>query len=133
MGHNGDSKPQKDGDADQAPDSLATAPGGRVWAAVKRATRTWWRYHPAHMAVDVAVGVTQPVLDKYASEKPWQLVGTAAALGAAVVLVRPWRLVSLTGLLLATVKSSGLSSALLSLISAQRDFNNVPEDPTKTN
>ena len=84
------------------------------------------------MALEVAAGVAKPILSKYAEEKPMQLLGTAAVLGAAVVLVRPWRLVSITGLLLATVKSPGLSPALMSLITPEPAFTNPPEDISKT-
>lgn len=106
--------------------------GNAVWKTLKRATLAWWRHHPAHMAMDVAVGVAKPVLDKYATEKPLQLLGAAAAVGAATVLVRPWRLMSITGLLLATLKSSGLSAALLSLIAPQLDVTKRNKDITKT-
>jgi hypothetical protein len=71
-------------------------------------------------------------LNRYAHDKPMQLLGAAAALGAALVVVRPWRLVSITGLLLATVKSSGLTTTLLSLLSAQSELNDSPESPPKT-
>lgn len=103
-----------------------------VWKTLKRSALTWWRHHPAHLAMDVATGVAKPVLSKYADEKPFQLLGMAVALGAAVVLVRPWRLVSMTGLLLATVKSPGLSPALLSLFTPQPEFTNPPEDISKS-
>lgn len=103
-----------------------------VWKTLKRSALTWWRHHPAHLAIDVATGVAKPVLSKYADEKPIQLLGVAAALGAAVVLVRPWRLVSLTGLLLATVKSSDLTPALMSLITTQHELTNLSEDISKT-
>ena len=99
-----------------------------VWKTLKRSALTWWRHHPAHLALDVATGVAKPVLSKYADEKPIQLLGIAAVLGAAVVLVRPWRLISMTGLLLAAVKSPGLSPALLSLLTPQPEFTNPPED-----
>ena len=47
-----------------------------------------------------------------------QLLGIAAAAGAAVVLIRPWRLVSMTSLLLATLKSSQVSALALALLSS---------------
>jgi hypothetical protein len=84
------------------------------------------------MAIDVAAGVAKPVLSKYADEQPIQLLGVAAALGAALVVVRPWRLMSLTGLLLATVKSSDLAPALLSLITTQHELTRRSEDISKT-
>lgn len=85
-----------------------------VWPATKQAVLAWWNHHPAQLALDLA----KPVLGKYAEDKPYQLLGMAALTGAAVVLVRPWRLVSLTGLVLATLKSSQASELLLSLLSS---------------
>ena len=80
-----------------------------------RTVQAWWRHHPAKVALEIA----EPVLDQYAKNKPYQLLGIAAAAGAAAVLVRPWRLVSVTGLLLATLKSSGLANVALSFVSGQ--------------
>lgn len=77
--------------------------------------RVWWRHHPAKMALEIA----EPALQQYARHKPYQLIGMAAAAGIATVFIRPWRLVSITGLLLATAKSSGLASMALSLASSQ--------------
>ena len=83
------------------------------WPTIKRAVSVWWQHHPAQLALDLA----KPVLGRLADRKPLQLLGVAAATGAAVVLIRPWRLVSMTGLLLATLKSSEVSALLLSLLS----------------
>ena len=80
-----------------------------------RTVQAWWRHHPAKVALEIA----EPVLNQYAKNKPYQLLGIAAAAGAAAVLVRPWRLVSVTGLLLATLKSSGLANVALSFVSGQ--------------
>ena len=68
-----------------------------------------------------ALDVAKPLLGKYAEEKPFQLLGVAAAAGAAVVLLRPWRLVSLTGLTVTALKSSQFSRLLLSLLSTHRE------------
>lgn len=88
--------------------------GTRWFARFKSAARTWWRYHPAHMGLELAT----PVLSEYAARKPLQYLGIAAAVGAIVVIARPWRLVSVTGVLVAIAKSSQLSSVLLSAMSA---------------
>lgn len=99
------------------------APRGSGWfGRIKYATRTWWRHHPAHLAVELAT----PVLSAYARRKPLQFLGIAAALGAVVVLARPWKLISATGLLVALLKSSQLSSVVMSAMSAadfQKDSN----------
>lgn len=82
-------------------------------SAVARAVRTWWRHHPVSMAVDVA----KPVVGRYAKGHPFKLLGVAAAAGAAIVLIRPWRLLSVGGILLAAVKSAAVPSVLMSLFS----------------
>ena len=101
--------------ADEAAQADGNEPRERGWlSTLKHGLKTWWRYHPAHMALEVAT----PVLQTYAREKPVQVLGAAAAAGAALVLLRPWRLISVTTVLVALVKSSQLSSVVLSAMSA---------------
>lgn len=83
------------------------------WQLVKYAVHTWWQRHPAHLALALA----KPALGHYADEKPLRLIGVAAGVGAAVVLIRPWRLVSITSLMIAAVKSSEMSALALALLS----------------
>ena len=83
-----------------------------TWQLITQAVMAWWQHHPAQIAVDVG----RPFLMNYAQKKPLQLLGIAAGLGAAAVLVKPWRLVSITGLAVAAFKSSRISSTLLSLL-----------------
>jgi hypothetical protein len=90
-------------------------------SAVARAVRTWWRHHPVSMAVDVAT----PVVGRYAKSHPYKLLAVAAAAGAALVVIRPWRLLSLGGIALAAIKSAAVPSVLMSLFSP-------PEPPTPT-
>lgn len=78
----------------------------------RRAVSAWWRYHPAHMAADIAT----PVLASYARRKPAQMLGAAALAGAVLVFARPWRLVSASALILALVKSSHLPGLLMSVM-----------------
>ena len=95
---------------DDADDSGSSQRG--ALGAMKHAIRAWWHRHPASSAVELA----RPILGDYARVHPFKLLGAAAGIGAAAVLVRPWRMISVGGLLLATIKSSGLSSVLLSLL-----------------
>jgi hypothetical protein len=118
--------------SDPAPDSSLAGGRGHLWKTVRRTVQAWWRHHPVHTALGIAAGTAHPVLNRYAHDKPVQLLGAAAALGAALVVVRPWRLVSITSLLLATLKSSGLTTTLLSLLSAQSELNDSQESPPKT-
>jgi len=89
--------------------------GPAAWFShLKRMASAWWRHHPAHLGLELAT----PVLSAYAGRKPVQFLGIAAGVGAVVVIVRPWRLISVTGLLVALVKSSQLSSVIMSAMSA---------------
>jgi hypothetical protein len=104
----------------------AGAGSGGKWSVFKHAVRAWWQHHPVHVALDVAT----PVIGRYAAEKPFKLLAIAAGVGAATVVLRPWRLVSLGGLLLATLRSSELSNVVLSVLySAPRDAEQPQETP----
>lgn len=81
---------------------------------LKHAARVWWHRNPASAAVDLA----RPLLGDYASAHPLKLLGISVAIGAAVVVIRPWRMVSLGTLLIAAIKSSGLTSAMVSMLSS---------------
>jgi hypothetical protein len=98
-------------DYDGLPDERAQPQG--TWAIAKHAIKSWWHYHPAHVAFDLA----RPVIDRFAHERPFKLLGIAAGVGAAAVVLRPWRLVSLGGLALGALKSSEMSSVVLSMLS----------------
>ncbi len=88
---------------------------GEGWFGhLRHAVQTWWRYHPAHMAVDLAT----PLMRSYARRKPVQLIAISAAAGAALTFARPWRLISLGTLLVAVLKSSQLSHLLMAAMSA---------------
>ena len=100
---------------DNSPDMSTTAPSRSAWQTVRRALRVWWYNHPAQLALELG----KPVLNKYAQEKPLQLLGISAAVGAAIILLKPWRLVSMTSLAVAAVKSSQVSGILLSLLTTQ--------------
>jgi hypothetical protein len=99
-------------------------PGGNGpagwFGSLKHAAGAWWRHHPAHLGLELAT----PALSQYAGRKPLQFLAMAAVVGAVVVVARPWRLISATGLLVALLKSSQLSSLVMSAMSAadyQRD------------
>lgn len=86
-----------------------------LWRTLRRTARAWWRSHPAHLAVEVG----QPILDKYAATHPLKLLAISAAVGGAVVLAKPWRLISLTGLLIAALRSTQVSGLVASLLSPE--------------
>ncbi len=104
------------------------APEGRLrdWiGSLQRAGSTWWRHHPAHAGLELA----RPVLASWARPRPLTYLAVAAAGGAALFLARPWRLISVTGVLLGLAKSSQLSAILASALStADYSRNNEPPE-----
>jgi len=87
---------------------------GNVWLAVGRSVlERWWRRHPAH-----AVGqLARPMLEHYARKEPAKLMAAAAATGAVLVLVKPWRLLSATAVLAAVLKTSDVADLINTLMS----------------
>ena len=83
------------------------------WGAVARkVAHRWWRRHPAN-----AVGqLARPLLERYAREQPAKLIAAAAATGALAVLVRPWRLLSVTAVVAALLKSSDVADIVTTLM-----------------
>lgn len=84
------------------------------FSQVKYAARMWWHRHPASAVASLAT----PFLNDYARVHPFKLLGVSAIAGVALVVIRPWRMISGSALLIAAVKSSGLSNTLLSMLSS---------------
>lgn len=84
-----------------------------AWGAVARnVARRWWRRHPANAVTQVA----RPLLKRYAREEPAKLVAAAAATGALLVLVKPWRLLSITAVLAVVLKTSDVADLVNTLM-----------------
>ncbi|MCD6076910.1 MAG: hypothetical protein K0R89_848 [Ramlibacter sp.] len=107
-------------DDDDIPD-----PGEGWFGHMKHAVRTWWRYHPAHMAVELVT----PFARNYARRKPVQLLGISLAAGAVLTFARPWKLISIGTILVAVLKSGQLSHLITAAMSASdyRKDHNRPE------
>ena len=87
--------------------------GGNVWGSVARSVvQRWWRRHPAHAAGQLA----RPLLEHYARKEPAKLMAAAAATGALLVLVKPWRLLSVTAVLAAVLKTSDVADVVNTLM-----------------
>lgn len=99
-------------------DGTDPPPEGEGWFAhAGHALRSWWRYHPARMAADLAT----PVLSTYARRKPVQFLGIAAAAGALFLLARPWKLISVTGVVVALLKSPQVAGLIMSAMSSSQN------------
>jgi hypothetical protein len=89
-------------------------PGGGWFGHMKHVVRTWWRHHPAQMVVELA----SPMMRGYARRKPLQLLGISLAAGAVLTVIRPWRVISVTTLLVALLKSGQMSHLFTAAMSA---------------
>jgi len=91
---------------------LSRAPYGSV---VSSLFERWWRRHPAN-----AVGqLARPILGRLAREQPLKLMATAAGVGALIVLIKPWRLLSVTALLATALKTSDIADMVTTLMKRQ--------------
>ena len=93
--------------------AAATGSGGGWFDRVKRAAKSYWRHHPARMGLQVA----EPLLAKYAAKQPLAYVSIAAGAGAILMIARPWRLISVTGVLVALAKSPQVAGVVMSAMS----------------
>ena len=119
--HHREIKNRSDDDFDDADESRPASHG--TLSIIKHAARVWWHRHPASAAAELA----HPLLSDYARSHPFKLLGISAAAGAAAVVIRPWRMVSVGALLVAALKSSGLLRTMISMLSS------VSRDAKKTN
>ncbi|MEO5661591.1 MAG: hypothetical protein ABIQ90_17620 [Polaromonas sp.] len=110
--HHREVEDRGDDDLDVADESSSDSNG--TLSIVKHALREWWNHHPASAASELA----RPLLSDYAKDHAFKLLCLSAAVGAAAVVIRPWRMVSVGALLVAAVKSSGLTSSLITMISS---------------
>lgn len=109
------------GEAHPGPAAFDGAPGAPEDAGADRfawtpvllsLTRRWWRRHPVN-----AVGqLARPLLERCAREQPAKLVAVAAATGAALALIRPWRLLSITAVVAAVLKTSDVADLVTTLM-----------------
>ncbi len=106
--HGGEPAPEDQEDA---------APGGASrWTTLRESVRRYWEEHPARLAA----GLAAPLLSHWGRRHPAAFIALAAGLGAALVMARPWRLISLTGVLVAVLKSPHLASMAMSLLATSR-------------
>jgi hypothetical protein len=96
----------------------AHPPGAGGWFETARdVLQDWWKYHPAHMAVDIA----RPALSSYARRKPMQYLGLAALAGAGLFFLRPWKLISVTGVLVAVARSPHVAELVMRAMSSSEN------------
>lgn len=87
------------------------------WRGIQETGRRYWRQHPARLALELAT----PSIGRWARRRPLAFLAVAFGAGALLVLARPWKLISVTGLLVAGLKSRHLSALAISALSQVRD------------
>ena len=73
---------------------------------------SWWRDHPMRAGVVLCRSAVEDI----ARRKPLQVAAVAAVAGAAVVLLKPWRLLSASTVMLTLLRSSNFTGAAASMI-----------------
>lgn len=84
-------------------------------AVARNLFERWWSRHPANAAGQLA----RPMLERFAKQQPAKLIAVSAGIGALVVLVKPWRLLSITALLAAVLKTSDVADMVTTLMKRQ--------------
>lgn len=97
---------------DQADGS--TASGSNWWPVLRSFARTWWRRHPLNAMGQMAV----PALSAYAQREPYKMMGYAALAGAAIAIVRPWRVMSAGALLAAALRPSEITAFAMTMLAS---------------
>jgi len=75
---------------------LKTLPGANLLAMLMG---DWWARQPLRVAMSVVAETAKAALKPMAQSHPFRLVTIAAVAGAALVVLRPWRLISMSALL----------------------------------
>jgi hypothetical protein len=93
-----------------------------LWAVLRR----WWQDHPASGVLELVA----PALRGHARAYPGRTLALAAGAGAALVLLRPWRLLPLTALALTAARSMPVAELLAAwLAQAKRTGQAAPDRP----
>lgn len=80
---------------------------------------SWWTRHP----VNTVVEMSRPVLESYAHRYPGRLVAYSAGVGGLLVILKPWRLLSLATVVTLLFKGSDIAATVTSLVGSVRADN----------
>jgi hypothetical protein len=105
-----DSRGQTQHDGGAYPSADAALDG---WVGLASAgISAWWDNHP----LKVGTTIFAKSAEEFARQRPMQAIAIAAGTGAALVLFRPWRLISATALVATVLKSSNLAGVAVSML-----------------
>lgn len=90
-----------------------TAARAPLWQMLgHKAFKAWWARHPVNTALQLA----QPALQTYARKHPAAVIGGGMALGSALYVLRPWRLLSIGTLAMLVLRGPALPRKIFSLL-----------------
>jgi len=104
----GHGPPDPAGNAAESHDFLAILSRDPTLRVLLQIALAWWAQQPLKSAAGMASGVARSMLHTVAQRHPVRLVLGAAAIGGAIVLLKPWRWISVPTL------AAGLAPQLLS-------------------
>lgn len=106
--------------------ATGSTPDGFSWLPlVEAGLSSWWHDHPARAGAMLVRSATED----YARQKPLQVVTAAAIAGAAIVLFKPWRLMSVSALVLTLFRSSNFTGIATSVLdSAAKSMQPMQKD-----
>lgn len=90
-----------------------------------KALKAWWARHPANTVLQLA----QPTLQTYARKHPASVIGGSMALGSALYVLRPWRLLSIGTLAMLVLRGPALPRKMLNLLRKTGALNLLKRSP----
>ncbi len=94
-------------------DAKADREAGFSWRSyAETGLASWWHDHPAR----AGAVLLRTAVEETARRKPLPTIAVAAAAGAALVFIKPWRLVSTTAVMMTLFRSSNFTGVVTSLL-----------------
>ncbi|MDM0078500.1 hypothetical protein QTH90_29115 [Variovorax sp. J2P1-59] len=84
----------------------------------------WWRRHPASTALELM----EPSLSRFAHRHPAKLMAYSACAGGLLVLLKPWRLLSVGAAVALLFRASDLSGAIHTALRSSGRATTEPSD-----
>jgi len=84
----------------------------------------WWSRHPLNSAVDLG----RPFLEDMAQRQPGRLMAYGAGTGALLMVIKPWKLLSLATVLSLAFRTSDLTGLIAGAFGGHEDDDEPPFD-----
>lgn len=85
----------------------------------------WWSRHPFHSVAELG----RPFLEDMAQKQPGKLMAYGAGTGALLMIIKPWKLLSVATLLSLALRTSNLSGLIAGALGGQGDEEDEDDAP----